>query len=155
MKVVIKKTGINGEGIGYIDRLPVFVAGALVDEEVDIRVVERKKRYAIGEVNRIIKKSKDRIQPKCRMQHICGGCPLMIARYPRQLEYIKDVLKQSLIKYAQVNPRKIQNVLPSAYIFGYRNQIKMPCAMEEKRLGSGLFMPNSNYFIDIRRCFVN
>ena len=72
MKVVIKKTGINGEGIGYIDRLPVFVAGALVDEEVDIRVVERKKRYAIGEVNRIIKKSKDRIQPKCRMQHICG-----------------------------------------------------------------------------------
>ena len=35
MKVVIKKTGINGEGIGYIDRLPVFVAGALVDEEVD------------------------------------------------------------------------------------------------------------------------
>ena len=44
MKVVIKKTGINGEGIGYIDRLPVFVAGALVDEEVDIRVVERKKR---------------------------------------------------------------------------------------------------------------
>ena len=101
MKVVIKKTGINGEGIGYIDRLPVFVAGALVDEEVDIRVVERKKRYAIGEVNRIIKKSKDRIQPKCRMQHICGGCPLMIARYPRQLEYKKDVLKQSLIKYAQ------------------------------------------------------
>lgn len=155
MKVVIKKTGINGEGIGYIDRLPVFVAGALVDEEVDIRVVERKKRYAIGEVNRIIKKSKDRIQPKCRMQHICGGCLLMIARYPRQLEYKKDVLKQSLIKYAQVNPRKIQNVLPSADIFGYRNQFKMPCAMEENRLGSGLFMPNSNYFIDIRRCFVH
>lgn len=155
MKVVIKKTGINGEGIGYIDRLPVFVPGALIDEEVDIRVVERKKRYAIGEVNRILKKSKDRIQPKCRVQHVCGGCPLMIARYPRQLEYKKDLLRQSLIKYAQVNPRKIQDVVPSPEIFGYRNQFKMPCAMDEQRLGSGLFMPNSNYFIDIRRCFVH
>lgn len=65
----------------------------------------------------------------------------MIARYPRQLEYKKDVLKQSLIKYAQVNPRKIQNVLPSADIFGYRNQFKMPCAMEENRLGIDCLCP--------------
>ena len=31
MKVTIKKVGINGEGIGYIDRTPVFVPGALID----------------------------------------------------------------------------------------------------------------------------
>ncbi len=155
MKVVIKKTGINGEGIGYIDRLPVFVPGALLGEEVDIRIVERKNRYAIGEVNKIIKKSKDRIQPKCRMQHVCGGCPLMIARYPKQLEYKKDVLRQTLIKYAQVDPKKIKSVIPSENVFGYRNQFKMPVAMNEGRLESGLFMPNSNYFIDIRRCFIH
>ncbi len=155
MKVVIKKTGINGEGIGYIDRLPVFVPGALLGEEVDIRIIEKKNRYAIGEVNKIIKKSKDRIQPKCRMQHVCGGCPLMIARYPRQLEYKKDVLKQTLIKYAQVDPKKIQNVIPSEDIFGYRNQFKMPVAMVEGHLESGLFMPNSNYFIEIHRCFIH
>ena len=155
MKVQIKKIGINGEGIGYIDHLPVFVPGALIDEEVDIRIVEKKKKYAIAELNRVIKKSKDRIQPKCRMQHVCGGCPLMIARYPKQLEYKKLLVRQSLIKYAQVNPRKIQDVMPSPEIFGYRNQFKMPCAVEENRLKSGLFMPNSNYFIDVRRCFVH
>ena len=30
----IKKLGINGEGIGYIDRKIVFVPGALPQEEV-------------------------------------------------------------------------------------------------------------------------
>ena len=64
MKVTIKKIGINGEGIGYIDRLPVFVPGALIDEEVDIQVIEKNKRYAKGKVNRILKKSKDRVKPK-------------------------------------------------------------------------------------------
>ena len=155
MKVEIKKTGINGEGIGYIDRLPVFVPGALVGEVVDIRVTEKKKTYALAELNRVIQKSNDRIQPKCRMQHVCGGCPLMIAKYPKQLTYKKEILKQSLIKYAHINPRLISDVMPSEDIFGYRNQFKMPCAMDEGRLTSGLFMPNSNYFVDIHRCFIH
>lgn len=156
MKVTIKKMGINGEGIGYIDRTPVFVPGALIDEEVDIRVVERQKRYAIGELNRVIHKNANRIQPKCRIQHVCGGCPLMIARYPSQLQYKRDLLKQSLIKYAQIDPRKIAKVLPSEDAFQYRNQCKMPCAENEsKELASGLFMPKSNYFIEVKKCWIH
>lgn len=155
MKVTIKKTGINGEGIGYIDRLPVFVPQALLDEDVDIHVVDKQKRYAIAKVNRIYKKSKNRIEPKCPLQHVCGGCPLMIARYPAQLQYKQDILKQSLIKYAQVNPRLIEKVLPSEDIFGYRNQFKMPCSIEDGYLASGLYLPNSNYFLDVPRCWVH
>ena len=32
MKVEIKKVGINGEGIGYIDHLPVFVTQSKIGE---------------------------------------------------------------------------------------------------------------------------
>lgn len=156
MKVTIKKMGINGEGIGYIDRTPVFIPQALPDEDVDIRVVERQKRYAIGELNHIIKKNSSRIQPKCRIQHVCGGCPLMIAKYPAQLQYKRDLLKQSLIKYAQVNPRLIEKVMPSEEIFSYRNQCKMPVAENERgELASGLFMPKSNYFIEVDKCWIH
>ena len=52
MKVTIKKTGINGEGIGYIDRMPVFVPQALIGEEVEIRIVDKQKRYATAELDR-------------------------------------------------------------------------------------------------------
>lgn len=155
MKVVIKKIGINGEGIGYIDKLPVFVPGARIDEEVDIHVVERKKRYAIGKVNRILKESKDRIKPKCYVQSRCGACPLMDVKYPKQREYKQDILKQTLIKYAQINPRLVEKVIPSENVFGYRNQFKLPCANQEGRLVTGLYRTGSNFFIDVKRCIVH
>ena len=155
MKVTIKKTGINGEGIGYIDRMPVFVPQALIGEEVEIRIVDKQKRYATAELQRVVKSSKNRIRPKCFIQNTCGACPLMIARYPAQLEYKQDLLKQSLIKYAQIDPRKVARVKASEDVFGYRNQFKLPCAMEEGRLVSGLFMPNSNYFIDVKKCWIH
>lgn len=155
MKATIKKTGINGEGIGYIDRMPVFVPQALIGEEVEIRIVDKQKRYATVELLRVVKSSKNRIRPKCFIQNTCGACPLMIARYPAQLEYKQDLLKQSLIKYAQIDPRKVARVKASEDVFGYRNQFKLPCAMEEGRLVSGLFMPNSNYFIDVKKCWIH
>ena len=103
----------------------------------------------------MVKSSKNRIRPKCFIQNTCGACPLMIARYPAQLEYKQDLLKQSLIKYAQIDPRKVARVKASEDVFGYRNQFKLPCAMEEGRLVSGLFMPNSNYFIDVKKCWIH
>lgn len=155
MKVTIVKTGINGEGIGYMDRTPVFIPGALEGEIVDVTITEREKRYMHAKLNRVIQKSPSRIQPKCRMQHRCGGCPLMITRYPAQLEAKREVLKQSLIKYAQINPKLIQKVIPSEEIFEYRNQCKLPCAMIEGRLTTGMYVPNSNYFSEVPQCVIH
>lgn len=155
MKVEIKKVGINGEGIGYIDRLPIFIPNALIGEIVDIKIIEKYPRYAIGKVNYIVKKSSDRIQPKCRIQERCGGCALMHVRYPKQVAYKKEILKQSLLKYAQINPRLIKDVVRSEDIFGYRNQCKMPCASIEHELKNGMYMPGSNIFINVAQCYIH
>ena len=64
MRVTIKKMGINGEGIGYIDRLPVFVPGALLNEEAEIKVTERTQRYARAKVEKIIKRSEQHLNEK-------------------------------------------------------------------------------------------
>ena len=48
MKVEIKKVGINGEGIGYIDHLPVFVPKAMIGEIVDIKITEKNKAMHAG-----------------------------------------------------------------------------------------------------------
>jgi len=155
MKVKIIKTGINGEGIGYIERIPVFVPHALEGEEADITIVEKQKRYMRGSVNCILAKSENRVSAKCRIQHKCGGCPLMISRYRAQLEAKQALLKQSLIKYAQVDPKLIQTIMPSEELYAYRNQCKLPCAMTEGRLTTGMYLPNSNYFQEVDRCIVH
>ena len=41
VKLNIKKWGINGEGIGFKDRKPVFVKGAIPEELVDVKIEKR------------------------------------------------------------------------------------------------------------------
>lgn len=155
MKVKIIKPGINGEGIGYIERTPVFVPGALVDEEVDIRIDEKKPRYSIGKLNRVLVKSEDRVRARCAIQDECGACPLMIAQYAKQLDYKMILLKQSLIKYAQVNPKYIQPIVANSQVYGYRNQCKLPFHMENGYLVTGMFIPGSNFFYEVKKCIIH
>ena len=155
MKVTIKKMGINGEGIGYIDRLPVFVPGALCGEEVDIQVVEKNGRYAKGKIVKILRRSDKRVRPICEIQRRCGACPYMVSEYEEQLRYKREDLRQSLIKYAQINPRLIEDIVPSAHTLFYRNQFKLPCAMEDGELVNGMYMPNSNIFVPMKTCYVH
>ena len=111
MKVTIKKMGINGEGIGYIDRMPVFVPGALCGEEVEITVTEKNGRFAKGKLVRILRRSPKRVRPICSIQRRCGACPYMVCDYEEQLRFKQEDLRQSLIKYAHVDPRKIEPIV--------------------------------------------
>lgn len=157
MRVRIEKMGINGEGIGYINKKPVFVPGALVEEEVDIEVVQQFKTYAIGKMKRVAVFSKHRVKPKCYVQGRCQACSLMTADADAQLEYKRDLLKQSLIKYAQINPRLIEPMVGGEQSFGYRNQCKLPIVKNKETgvLESGMYIPNSNYFLPIEHCIIH
>lgn len=155
MRVTIKKMGINGEGIGYIDRLPVFVPGALLNEEAEIKVTERTQRYARAKVEKIIKRSEKRVKPPCAIQHRCGACPYMVCEYAEQLRFKRDNLRQSLIKYAQIDPKLIAPVQPSPAQLHYRNQFKLPVGMQEGKLVNGMYMPNSNIFVPMETCLIH
>lgn len=155
MKVEIIKSGINGEGIGYIQNKPVFVQGALLNEEVDISIVEKNKTYSIGKIEKIIKKSPHRVQPKCRCYHDCKACSGMIADYELQCMMKEDNLKQSLRKYAAVHPKLIQKIVKSEEVYGYRNACKLPLREEDGQLVTGMFQPNSNYFTPIDSCIIH
>ena len=155
MKVEVIKTGINGEGIAYIDHTPVFIPQALVGEVVDIEIVDKQKRFMHGKLKRVLKKSPKRVLPPCKIQARCGGCPLMIADYDAQLEAKQSLLRQSLIKYAQIDPKLIRPIIRSEVQLGYRNQCKLPCAMVERRLATGMYMANSNYFEAVEYCAVH
>jgi len=155
MRTKIVRMGINGEGIGYQDRKPIFLPGALVDEEVEYTIVEKKPTYYIGKIGKIIKKSENRIQPKCKIQHRCDGCPLMILDYKSQLEYKFNNLVQTLNKYTRIDKRVIEEVVANPNPLHYRNQCKLPLMMENGKLVNGMFLQNSNYIIPIEHCCIH
>lgn len=155
MRVKIEKMGINGEGIAFINRQPVFIDGGIVGEIVDIKIVDKQKRYSKGQLISVVEKSKDRVRKSCKYANHCGACSLMHIHYEKQLQIKYDILKESLIKYAQVNPKLIQKVVQNDYPFGYRNSFKLPFSMEKGKLVCGLYKPNTNYFVPVDDCKIH
>ncbi len=154
-KIKIVKTGINGEGIGYDNRLPVFVEGALEEEIVDVDVLESYPTYKKGKVKFIHKKSPFRRDARCFHQAQCGGCSLMICDYEKQLKIKKDLVKEALIKYAKMDPSLIEEVVANDNPFSYRNQCKLPVKWLKGTLYSGMYKPKSNHLIYMDVCEVH
>ncbi len=86
MKLLIKKMGINGEGIGYINRKPVFINGAFPGELVEVQITEENNHYARAKVKSILKKSPARIDTDYKYYEV-ERCPLYPMQYQSQLEY--------------------------------------------------------------------
>ena len=75
----------SGKGIGRLNNKIVFVENALPGEIIDIKVIKEKKNYIDAVSNKIIKKSKDRIESICPYFNKCGGCDLLHMNYENQL----------------------------------------------------------------------
>lgn len=153
MIIEIKKTGINGEGIGYIDKVPVFVNGALIDEIVDISIIGNNKNYKIGRLNRIVKESKERVKPICENYYRCNGCGLMHTTYANQLEIKKELLREALLKYADID--EYVEIEASEKEFNYRNCLKLPFVNHYGKLALGVYEENSNYICAINSCLIH
>lgn len=155
MELKIMKMGINGEGIGYENKKPVFVPKALPEETVDVGIKERKEHYINAELVKIKEASPYRINATCDHQADCGGCPLMVMKYNPQMKYKREILRQSLVKYAQVDSNLIGMMEPSKNNCYYRNAFKMPVQAVNDKLMCGMYQSNSNHFVPIKRCLVH
>lgn len=156
MQVKIEKSGINGEGIAYIDRKPVFINGVLPYEIAEIVITETHGTYLKGELLRLVKPSPFRIEAPCSVQSACGGCALMIANVPHQEKLKLDNLKQALAKYmGNIDFRLIKPLVSNPLPLGYRNSFKLPVKSEKGKLVSGLYSANTNHFVKADHCLIH
>ena len=154
MKFEIKKMGINGEGIAYLKQKPVFIPGAFIGEFVEATILDETKTYANAKLDKIIRKSKNRVKKVCTEEN-CNACSLMELHIREQAEQKRQVVAQSLYKYAGITLDKIKRIQYNETVFNYRNQLKMPIQEYNGRICCGMYLPNSNVFVPIKRCKVH
>ena len=153
--VEIKKIGINGEGIGYINKIPVFVDGAFPGELVEVEIVESHRTYARAKLKKIIKSSDDRIKGTCLQLKNCDACPMMLLSYDKQLIEKNELLKESLYKYAGIRLDHRHKIIPSKSAFYFRNSLKLPVREKNKKLVTGMYKQGSNQFVALDSCAVH
>jgi 23S rRNA (uracil1939-C5)-methyltransferase len=152
----IEKTGINGEGIGYVSNKPIFIMGALPNEVVEVDRVVDHGRYLKAQLKSVLTQSPQRVKVRCAIQKRCGGCALMPASYPEQSRIKLEHLRQSLQKYGvRLDAERLRPLLSNPEPFHYRNQAKMPIGYERNNLLSGFYARETNHLVVVETCHVH
>ena len=154
VKATVKKLGINGEGIAYLDKKITFIQGALPGEEVAIEITRNETKYKIGSLKKVIVPSSHRIKAKCRYQKDCLGCQLMILDYPSQLESKYQLVKDTFAKYVgkAFEHTEFEPVVPAGQQLGIRNVVRLPVVNFNDRLTFGIYQRESKFLTLMSDC---
>lgn len=130
--VTIEKVTHGGAGLAHVKGMPIFVPGAIPGQEVDIVITKRKDRYAEAKVNKVTRKAKDEILPRCQHFHECGGCTWQNLPYDKQLLYKEDIIRETLEHLTPADeetrkqlPGRVLKIIPSPQVYHYRNKLEM------------------------------
>ena len=134
-----------GRGIGHILGKIIFVPNLFPSEEALVKIVLNKKKYMVGEVIQLIKKSSDRIESNCPYESC--GCALKSIKYEKTLAFKKNKVINILKKYGDLE-NVVKEIVFSANVYGYRNKI----SLKVKGGKLGYFKNGSNELIEINRC---
>ncbi|HKM29305.1 MAG TPA: 23S rRNA (uracil(1939)-C(5))-methyltransferase RlmD [Bacilli bacterium] len=154
--LTIKRLGINGEGIGYFKRLAVFVADAIPEEIVEVKITKVTEKYAYGVINKTKKGSLSRITPLCPYYGKCGGCQLQHIDYPEQLKQKKLLLTESFERYYEGDYSRIlfNDTVGMENPWRYRNKTQLPTRHDGDKVVVGMYAVDSNKVVYIDECLI-
>jgi 23S rRNA (uracil1939-C5)-methyltransferase len=124
-QVTMEKMVYGGDCMGRLpDGRAVFVPFVLPGEQVQIEIIEDKKRFAKGRPVNILQASPDRITPRCIHFGICGGCQYQELDYTKQLEVKQSIMLDQLQRIAKIDHPPLQPIVPSPSSWNYRNYVQ-------------------------------
>ena len=147
-ELIVKIVRFNneGEGVAIFNDLVIFVKGALIDEEVQIKIVEIKKNYAIGKLINVLIPSEERREPICPYYTKCGGCDIMHMSEKLQLEFKKKKIEDVFKKVCKLDI-KVKDICAYNNL-NYRNKVTL--RVEKDKIG--YYKSKSNELVDIEEC---
>ena len=159
MQLTIEKLVYGGDGLA---RLPsdehdpgkaIFVPFALEDETIEASIVEQKRGFARGRVEKILQPSSQRVEPPCPYFGRCGGCHYQHVRYEHQLGIKAGILKESFRRAAKLELETEIKIHPSPP-WNYRNRSRLQVRTAPD-FALGYYKFNSHEVLPVEQCPVS
>ncbi len=129
----------TGEAIGRYAGGPdqgmvVFVPFGLPGETVRVRLVERKRNFARGEIVERQAGAPARVVPACPYFGSCGGCEWQHIAYGEQLRIKTAIVAEQLVRIGKLADPAVLPCIGSPAAYEYRNHARLHAA-PDGRLG--------------------
>ncbi len=155
IELSITDLGAEGEGIGRIDGIPLFVKGAVTGDVIEARIMKMKKTFGYARVEKILTASPWRIVPPCPVAQPCGGCQLQHLTYEKQLEYKQNKVENCLQRIGGLKEIPIEPIAGMKEPFHYRNKSQFPVGKDkEGETVIGFYAGRTHSIIDTRSCMI-
>ena len=151
---MIDITGMTheGQGVGRIDGLAVFVDGLLEGEQAEIKIIKLNKSYAVGKLVNVLKSSADRVTPFCGAYKRCGGCSLQHMDYKAQLAFKTKLVRDNLERIGGLSGVPVHDTIGMTTPMNYRNKAQFPVAAVNGSVVTGFYAARSHDVIESEEC---
>ena len=154
-EINIESLSNEGRGISHYDDKIIFTRGALPGERVIASRSLSRAKYEEADVVDILESSPDRIEPKCDVYGICGGCSFQHLSSKNQIIAKQSWLRSAFMSQAKIEPKKWLQPL-QVESWGYRRKARLGVryvAKKEKVL-VGFRERKSSFITVMSRCEV-
>ena len=148
----IESYDYQGLGIGYFQGRECRIKAAIASENIDARIVSKRKGVFYGIAESIKRSSKQRTISDCENYPRCGGCTLLHLNYKEQLAFKENLLLNALnaqnVRYKKLaEPVSIKEV-------GYRRRARLGVRWTDLKQQCFIGFRESfgSYVMDMQRC---
>lgn len=152
IRATVEKLIFSGKGLVRYQGWVIFVEDVVSCEEVLLTITEKKKSFYLAKLNKVITKSKERIEPYCNYFGPCGGCQLQHLSYPAQIQAKEMWLKEALHGIAKQKLNFPISVHPAPKEFEYRRKVCLHFRFEEGIWILGYYERDNKSLIQIKSC---
>jgi 23S rRNA (uracil1939-C5)-methyltransferase len=149
-EIRIEKIVPQGLGLGFGDKLTVFVPLTVPGDQVRVRVRQVKKRIAFADIIEVLHGGPTRTSPPCPYFGTCGGCDFQQLDYPAQLAAKVEIIRDSLKRIGKIDAHPEIAVIASPLQLGYRSRTRWHIDRKARRIG--YFERNSHEIVEIQTC---
>lgn len=122
--ILITGFAAKGVSIAKVETKVIFVPFTVVGDIVDIEVYKQKKSYCFGRVIRFKHFSDKRVEPKCKLFGICGGCSWQMMDYQWQKYFKQQEVIDNLTRIGKIDCQNIEPIVGAEKIYNYRNKLE-------------------------------
>ena len=151
----IDSVDLDANGVARSEGKVTFVRGALPGETVTARIVRRKPRFDVAEIETIERSSVLRVAPRCPHYGTCGGCSMQHIEPRAQVSIKQRALEDTLWHVGRVKAETaLSPIVGPAYGYRYRARLSVRYVPKKGGVLVGFHERGSSYVADMRECHV-